>query len=265
MLPTSTFTSMGFSRYGSGGGDRFVRRCLGGPFEEGCVQNNLADLSSPQAVASLIPEFRGPDGRFKVPNPREDIDAFLKAHQTLTQVIQSNLIKASMAPPAGVVDSVTVPLRFENTGWRSAEVGLGTDGSTISFPSGSPASYGGESFLNGLTPIAATGGNFYSIPMEGGGLTGVIYPEATVVPCISKLRLVEPLTSATWLDTYALGDVDGNAWLIVDRCIDFSTTKTVDGTSVLTPDGTLFISFQWADLPEFAHMVTDDDREVHGL
>ena len=49
---------------------------------------------------------------------------------------------------------------------------------------------------------------------------GLVYAEPTVHPCVSKLRLAAASTLTTCLDGWILHEGQGEAFLIVDNCVD---------------------------------------------
>src|SRR5271156_1179286 len=104
------------------------------------------DLSSPDGLMRLVPQLKNANGQFAIPNPKTDLQSFLLVHQSLTNIIEMALAQANAKKnPYSIAGSNQISLTFPSS-WRSAEVGVMTDGKTISFPDGGNfAAYGGES------------------------------------------------------------------------------------------------------------------------
>ncbi|MTH96604.1 hypothetical protein [Roseibium sp. RKSG952] len=225
------------------------------------------DLCSKEGLMRLVPQFRSDDGTFKVPDPTTDLDAFLAAQQGLSNAIEMILTQANMAadPYRAAIDRHD-PLTFGRE-WRAAEIGIQTDGHTIRFADPAFAAYGGQSFLEGLSPIGETQGVFYSIEIEGRH-PALIYPMPTALPCVNRLILAAGNTVGSWpMPTYALGSGSGeDAFLIVNICQDLGTTAPMDTTkpATLRSNAMLIVAFQWADTEDMARFRTGQKTHRHG-
>ena len=223
------------------------------------------DLSSTEGLMRLIPQLRNAKGQFEIPNPKTDLQAFLRVHQTLTEVIETALVRANgKRDPYSIYKEKQVCLRFAPN-WRSAELGVMTDGKTVSFPNeGRFASYGGESFLKGIVPVEGTEGTFYQVSKPDGSVPAIIYAQPTSLPCVNRLVLAAANTAGTWMfPSYALGTKVGNAFLIVDKCIDLGVAKSQNGIRQLTPAAEVFTAIQWLDIPDLSHMRTTEKGHQH--
>ena len=223
------------------------------------------DLSSPEGLMRLVPQLKNADGKFEIPNPRTDLTRFLVVHQSLTNIIEAALVKASMnVDPYAISNMPQTSLTF-GPKWRSAEIGVKTDGRVVGFPDNNKfAGYGGESFLTGLTPMAETHGSFYQINKPDSSIPAIISAQPTLLPCVNRLVLAAADTAGTWMHpSYALGTKDGKAYLVVNKCIDLGLSNNQDGKNQLLPNAELFTAIQWADLPEFAHMKSTDQCHQH--
>jgi hypothetical protein len=223
------------------------------------------DLSSLDGLMRLIPQLKNANGQFAIPNPKTDLQGFLLVHQSLTNIIETALAQASAkADPYAVAGGNQKSLTFPSS-WRSAEVGVMTDGKTVSFPDdGNFAGYGGESFLSGMTVVPGTSGTFYQVAKPDGKVPALVYAQPTLIPCINRLVLAAADTAGTWLPpSYALGTKDGKAYLIVNKCIDLGLAVNQDGAQLLRPNGILFTAIQWADSPDLASMRTNDKCHQH--
>ncbi len=227
--------------------------------DSGSVTPTGDNLCSPDGLMTLVPELQNADGDFEIPNPTTDLEGFLKVQQGLTTAIDVDLVKASVEVTAqSAAANVTPAMTFQKE-WRSAEIGVSTNGSTVSFPDGAGmASYGGESFLSGVEPVQGSSNAFFQVTKPDGTISALVSAAPTVLPCVNRLTLATTNTAGTWMPpTYALGDEDGNAYLIVDLCVDLAKPRKIDKKSVLAPGAELFTAIQWADTPEMSHMATD--------
>lgn len=223
------------------------------------------DLSSTEGLMRLIPQLRNAKGQFEIPNPRTDLQKFLLVHQSLTEVIETALVQANeKRDPYSISKEKQVPLSFLPN-WRSAEIGVMTDGKVASFPNeGHFSSYGGESFLKGITPMEGTDKVFYQVSKPDGSVPAIVYAQSTALPCVNRLVLAAANTAGTWMHpSYALGTKDGKAFLIIDKCIDLGIAKTQNGISQLTPAAELFTAIQWLDTTDLAHMRTTEKGHQH--
>ena len=219
------------------------------------------DLCSKEGLMRLAPEFRNAEGNFQVPDPSKDLHAFLAAHQGLSNAIDMLLARANLAgDPYAAAQRRHVPLRF-GSHWRAAEVGIQTDGKSIGYVNTEFASYGGASFLDGLTSIEKSSGVFYAIQQDG-AFPALIYPMPTALPCVNRLTLAAENTVGSWpAPSYAVGPAGGEAFLIVNICQDLGKPVSVAERTVLSPDAMLILAFQWADTPDMAAFKTD--RKAH--
>ena len=149
--------------------------------------------------------------------------------------------------------------------WRSAEIGLMTDTKTISFPDdGCFASFGGVSFLSGVSPAPGTGNAYYQVSKPDGTVPALVYAEPTIIPCVNRVFLAGANTAGIWMPpSYALGDQDGNAYILVDKCIDLGLAVNRDGADQLSPSGLLFTAIHWVDTPELSYMRSKDNTHCH--
>jgi hypothetical protein len=222
------------------------------------------DLCSKEGLMRLVPQFRNAEGAFQVPDPTQDLSAFLAAQQGLSNAIDMLLAKANVeGDPYRAATARNAPLVF-GSHWRAAEVGIKTDGKSIGFVDDGFASYGGASFLEGLTPIAQSEGVFYAIA-SGGGYPALVYPMPTSLPCVNRLVLAADNTVGSWPPpTYALGaGSGGDAYLIVNICQDLGKPATIGSTTVLTPNAELILAFQWSDTDDMASFRTAQKAHRH--
>ena len=102
-------------------------------------------LGSKQGIAELVPGLRDGRGRFHVPDPTKDPEAFLKAQQTLTILIdQAESQALNRLTPNEVQRRLSgTPTRLPPS-WRSSEIAVRTDGQTARCADQGPncASYG---------------------------------------------------------------------------------------------------------------------------
>jgi hypothetical protein len=215
--------------------------------------NAEQDLSSPEGLMRLVPQLKGADGKFEIPNPKKDLPQFLAVHQALLNVIETVLTQAmTHADPYAVASIPWTPLTFSSN-WRAAEVGFATDATHIpNFSKGGFAYYGGNSFLQGIIPVAGTNNSFYTVP----GSVVYISPMPTLVKNVNRLMETSGLNAGTMIATsYILGDKDGKAWLIINGCQNSARLTKVSGTPVMAPGASSFLGIQWADTPEMAYLL----------
>lgn len=231
-------------------------------------QGNGADAGaafcSPEALMELLPSLRNAEGKLEFPDPGTDLQGFYDVHQALTRAIDVAMSQSEMAiTPQEAASQLHETLTF-GPQWRSAEVGASTDGTRITFPDTRFASYGGESFLSGIRPIDGTGGSMYEVVGTSGAISSLVMAQPTNLPCVNRILLAEESSGGTWMPpSYALGPEGGEAFLIVDLCVDLADPTTLDGQPLLAPGASLFVALQWADIPEFAHMRTDQQSIMH--
>ena len=228
-------------------------------------RNTAQDLCSTDGLMRLIPQLKNKEGKFEIPDPSLHPKAFLDIHTSLTNIIDMALIQASFSQnPYQESKTKRPPLKF-NSAWRSAEVGLQTNGQTLSFPDNNKfASYGGVSFMSGITPLKQGAGYYYSIHKPDGSIPAIIYIQPTVLPCVNRVDLAAANTVGSWLSpTYALGTVQGDAYLVVDKCLDLGHVITQQGNQYLAPNAILFSAMQWADVDGLKHMRTNQKGHTH--
>ncbi len=223
-----------------------------------------APFCSPEALMELIPSLRNAQGQFELPDPGQDLQAFYDVHQALTRAIDVAISQSEMATtPQEAASQLHTALTFGSE-WRGAEVGASTDGTRITFPDQTFSSYGGPSFLSGIRPIEGTGGSMYEVVGTNGKIGSLVLAQPTNLPCVNRIILAEESSGGTWMPpSYALGPEGGEAFLIVDLCVDLADPVSVDGQALLAPGASLFVALQWADIPAFAHMRTDQESIMH--
>jgi len=234
--------------------------------DAGSVSATGNNLCSTDGLIQLIPELANSDGQFEIPNPTTDLDGFLKVQHGLTNAIDVQLVKASVEMTAqAAAENVRPAMTFQKE-WRSAEIGVSTNGKTTTFPDGGAlGSYGGQSFLSGIEPVPGSSNAFFQITKPDGSVRALVSAVPTVLPCVNRLALATTTTAGTWLPpTYALGDEDGNAYLMVDSSATLATSGEVNRQPVLRPTAALFTAIQWADTPETSYMNTDAPPRQHG-
>ena len=223
------------------------------------------DLCSTEGLMRLVPQLKNKDGTFQIPDSSKDPKAFLSVHTALTNIIEMALTQALMNGNPYQVSNLNMhPLTF-GTAWRSAEVGLQTDGQALSFPDNQKfASYGGVSFMSGITPLEQGAGYYYSIRKPNKTIPALVYVQPTILPCVNRVDLAAANTVGSWLTpTYALGTIDGQAYLVIDKCLDLGSVMSENGKHYLIPNAILFTAMHWADLDELKHMRTTQKGHVH--
>ena len=228
-------------------------------------QNVANDLCSADGLMRLIPQLKNKEGKFQIPDPGKNAKTFLEVHSSLTTIIEMALAQANTdEDPYQVSKLHLAPLTF-GSAWRSAEVGVQTDGKKISFPDqGQFASYGGVSFMSGIKQIDQGAGYYYSINKPDGSIPALVYIQPTILPCVNRVDLAAAKTVGSWLTpTYALGTTQGQAYLVIDKCLDLGNVMLKQGQHYLTPNAILFAAMQWADINELKHMRTNQKAHVH--
>ena len=130
--------------------------------------------------------------------------------------------------------------------WRSSEIAVRTDGQTASCADQGPncASYGSTSFLNTLEPVEGLERTFYRSVATDGSVPALVYLQPTAVPSVSRILLAAANSAGIWLPAaYALGPAGGDAFLIVNNCLDLA--KADNGT--LKPGSMLVAALQWVE------------------
>ena len=228
-------------------------------------QNAAQDLCSTDGLMRLVPQLKNKDGKFQIPDPVQNPKAFLDAHTSLTNVIEIALAQATTHENPYLVSNLGhTPLKF-GSAWRSAEVGLQTNGQVLSFPDNNQfASYGGVSFMSGITPLKQGAGYYYSISKPDHSIPALVYVQPTLLPCVNRVDLAAANTVGSWLTpTYVLGTVQGDAYLVIDKCLDLGHSITEHGNQYLAPNAILFSAMQWADTDELKHMRTNQKAHTH--
>ena len=204
-------------------------------------------LGSKQGIAELVPGFRDGRGRFHVPDSTKAPEAFLKAQQTLTILIdQAESQALNRLTPNEVQRRLSgTPTRLPPS-WRSSEIAVRTDGQIASCADQGPncASYGSASFLNTLEPVEGLERTFYRSVATDGSVPALVYLQPTAVPSMSRILLAAANSAGIWLPAaYALGPAGGDAFLIVNNCLDLATAD--NGT--LKPGSMLVAALQWVE------------------
>lgn len=203
------------------------------------------DLSSPEGLMRLIPQFKNEKGQFEIPDPNKDLEKFLTVRQALINIIESALTKANLAAdPYSFAKNPYSPLKLP-IHWRAAEVGFVTDAKTIpDFSNGGFGYYGGKSFLEGVIPVKGTNESFYTVP--GSAVYMNLMP--TSLKCINRIMETSGLNGGTMLATsYVLGRKNGQAYLIVNGCQNTAKTVTLNNEQLLAPGASSFLGMQWAE------------------
>jgi hypothetical protein len=204
-------------------------------------------LGSKQGIAELMPAFRDGRGQFRVPDPTKDPQAFLKAQQTLTILIdQAESQALSRLSPQELQRRLGgVPTRLPPA-WRRSEIAVRTDGQTADCadPGLDCSAYGSASFLNRLEPVNGLERSFYRSVSEDGGVPALVYLQPTAVPSVSRILLAAANSAGVWIPAaYALGPQGGDAFLIVNNCLDLAQ----EDNGVLKPAAMLVAALQWVD------------------
>lgn len=223
------------------------------------------DLCSTDGLMRLIPSLKNKEGKFQIPDPVKNPKAYLETHTSLTNIIEMALTQATLTGNPYQASNINhSPLQF-GLNWRSAEVGVQTNGQRLSFPDNNQfASYGGVSFMSGITPIKQGVGYYYSINKPGQSVPALVYVQPTILSCVNRVDLAAANTAGSWLSpTYALGSPEGQAYLVVDKCLDLGHAITQHNQQYLAPNAILFAAIHWADVEELKHMRTHQKAHVH--
>src|SRR3954466_4936093 len=90
-------------------------------------------LCSPEGLMRLIPQFNV-GGQFAIPDPNTNLQTFLSAQQGLSNAIDMILAQENISQnPSNVGSLPSRPLILPSN-WLSTEVGIQTDGKTLSSP-----------------------------------------------------------------------------------------------------------------------------------
>jgi hypothetical protein len=221
------------------------------------VQSEL--LCSPEGLMRLIPQFNV-NGQFTIPDPNTDLQTFLSAQQGLSNGIEMILAQENLSQnPSNVGSLPSRPLMFASN-WLASEVGIQTDGTSLSSPEagGKFGGYRVQSFLTGLTPVPLSQGSIYAIKQSNPTYQGLVYPMPTSHPCVNRLVLAAGNTAGSWpAPTYALGryqlDNDGmpmrdkalHTYLIVNICLDLGEAALTNQQSVLRPKAMIILALHW--------------------
>ena len=230
---------------------------LGGCSEskaEGSAAATDTALCSLEGVMGLVPEFRDDEGTFSIPDPTTEPTEFVNAQRALLNVIEVALTQSMrLADPSETAVAEYPALRFPPA-WRSAQLGIGTDGRQLTYPAAVPgqpknlASFGGESFINGISPVPGSHSVFYQVKRPNSSIAALVSPVPTTMKCINRLVLAAPSSAGTSMPpAFVLGSEDGDAFLIVNFGVDLARSTNVAGQQVLTPGAELVVAIEWAD------------------
>lgn len=217
-------------------------------------------MRTTRSLAKVVPSLiDNATGLFTIPSTRTDLAGFFRVQQQITKAIDTALVGAQVKlTPTQAAALDFQPIRF-GPSWRASEIGVTSNLSTVSV---SPA-YGHKSFINGIVPVEGSDGQFYSVIREqDGAATSLVSPQPTTLPCVNTILLAEATSAGTWIPpSYVLGKPGGQGWLVVDRCVDIAAPNSMN---TLSPSASLYIAIQWSDdVPEFAHMRTNDTSMMH--
>lgn len=230
------------------------------------IHHNIGqELCSTEGLMRLIPELKNQEGKFQIPDPGKNPKGYLAVHTKLTNIIETALTVAASNNDIYQIANLNLkPLKFGST-WRSAEVGVQTDGHKLSFPDNNQfSSYGGISFMSGITKIEQGLGYYYSINKSDGSVPALVYVQPTLLACVNRVDLAAANTVGSWLTpTYALGNAQGQAYLVVDKCLDLGTAIMKKNNHFLAPNAILFSAIHWADRDELKHMRTQQKAHIH--
>ncbi|QNI84020.1 hypothetical protein SynPROS71_00181 [Synechococcus sp. PROS-7-1] len=204
-------------------------------------------LASKQGIADLMPAFRDGQGQFRVPDPTKDPQAFLKAQQTLTILIDQAESQAlnRLSPKELQRRMSGSPTRLPPV-WRRSEIAVRTDGQAADCADSGPkcSAYGSASFLNTLEPVKGLERSFYRSVSSDGSVPALVYLQPTAVPSVSRILLAAANSAGVWIPAaYALGPPGGDAFLIVNNCLDLAQEEN----GALKPAAMLVAALQWVD------------------
>ena len=200
------------------------------------------DLCSPAGIAKLVPAFRGKDGKFVVPSPVTDLPGFLQAYDGIRNVIEVALAQAKLSANLSTVGSKHYTHLSFGSNWIASEVGFEQNGDQIpDFTKANFGDYAGASFIQNIIPVKGTNGVLYTVPKSGVFITTI----PTVLSCVNLMMETSSQDSGTFVSTsYALGDKNGNAFLLVNGCQNTTTTTMVNGKKVMTPKASGYLGLQ---------------------
>ena len=210
-------------------------------------QSNLEftkDFASLEGLMRLIPELRNKDGNFELPDPRikpDGLNKFLNVHQSLLRLIEMGIQRASLEEdPYSISKQAKITVKYPEE-WIATEVGVETNNEVVKCNRFEQdqincASYKIESFLSKLKVVPKVEGHFYYSSQED-PITGkistpnIVYTQATALANVSLIKLSSVESVGIWSPGYVLHDDEGNAFLIIDICVDLynATTKAYDG------------------------------------
>ncbi|QVV67643.1 hypothetical protein KJJ24_14840 [Synechococcus sp. LA31] len=204
-------------------------------------------LGSKQGIAQLMPAFRDERGQFRVPDPTRDPQAFLRAQQTLTILIdQAESQALNRLSPKEVQQRLSAtPTRLPPS-WKRSEIAVRTDGQSADCADSGPncSAYGSASFLNTLEPLKGLERTFYRSVSDDGSVPALVYLQPTAVPSVSRILLAAANSAGVWIPAaYALGPSGGDAFLIVNNCLDLAQEEN----GVLKPAAMLVAALQWVE------------------
>ena len=204
-------------------------------------------LGTKEGIARLMPSFRDTKGHFQVPDPTRDQQRFLTAQQTLTLLIDQAESRALNRLSAAELQRQLSgkPTRLPEQ-WKRSEIAVRTDGYTQSCGDEglNCSAYGSASFLNKLEPVNGLETAFYKSVNAQGDAEALVYLQPTAVSNVSRILLAGANTAGVWIPAaYALGPQGGDAFLIVNNCLDLA--KADNG--VLKPSAMVVAALQWVD------------------
>ena len=149
--------------------------------------NSAQDLCSTEGLMRLVPQLKNKEGKFQIPDPVRDPKKFLDVHTSLTNIIEIAMAQANItANPYQISGQGNTPLKFSSA-WRSAEVGIQTNGQEVSFPDGNHfASYGGVSFMSGITLLKQGADYYYSINKPDHSIPALVYVQPRIASEITS-------------------------------------------------------------------------------
>jgi hypothetical protein len=209
------------------------------------INNAANDLCSPQGIAKLVPQMRGPHGQFQVPDPTKNLPKFLQAYSALRAVISATLAQAEQqADPYTVANQKFRRLRF-GPKWWAAEVGFVSDaGKAPDYRHKKFGDYGHASFMNGIIPVKGTSGSFYTVP----GKAVFIAPMPTLLKCVNLVMETSGQNSGTFISpSFALGTKSGKVFMLVNGCQNTSQSININKKpALLSPGGSSYLGIQIA-------------------
>ncbi len=204
-------------------------------------------LSSKEGISRLLPSFRDKRGHFKVPDPTKDPQAFLTAQQTLTILIdQAESLALNRLSPNDLQRRLSETPTHLPPQWKRAEIAIRTDGRTQSCADEDMdcSAYGSGSFLNTLEPVEGLKQAFYTSVNNQGDAEALVYLQPTAVASVSRILLAASNSAGVWIPAaYALGPAGGDAFLIVNNCLDLAEANN----GILKPAAMLVAALQWVE------------------